>query len=233
MNTFLIVLIAGLSTMIGTLVIFFDIDKDKIINYSLSFSSGVLLSISIFDLLFESIKMFNKNYRIIISIIIFTLFFLVGLLITFFINKRIDKNDNIYKIGLLSLIGIMIHNIPEGMLTYISFKINSRLGINIAVAIAMHNIPEGISIAVPIFYSTNNKLKAIIYTLISSLSEPLGALISLIFLKYVINNTFLGILLSLVSGIMIYISYIEFKSSKTNILLFFTGIIFILLNLML
>ncbi|MBR2712788.1 MAG: ZIP family metal transporter [Bacilli bacterium] len=219
--------------MIGTLVIFFDIDKDKIINYSLSFSSGVLLSISIFDLLFESIKMFNKNYRIIISIIIFTLFFLVGLLITFFINKRIDKNDNIYKIGLLSLIGIMIHNIPEGMLTYISFKINSRLGINIAVAIAMHNIPEGISIAVPIFYSTNNKLKAIIYTLISSLSEPLGALISLIFLKYVINNTFLGILLSLVSGIMIYISYIEFKSSKTNILLFFTGIIFILLNLML
>ena len=37
----------------------------------------------------------------------------------------------------------------------------------ICLAIALHNIPEGISIAVPIYYSTGSKFKAIIYTLLS------------------------------------------------------------------
>ena len=53
----------------------------------------------------------------------------------------------------------------------------------LVLAVVLHNIPEGISISVPIYYSTGSKKKAIFYTLISALSEPLGALLAFIFLK--------------------------------------------------
>ena len=130
------------------------------------------------------------------------------------------------------MIGLIIHNIPEGILTYASFKINRDLGIKMAFLIAMHNIPEGIAISIPIYYSTNNKMKAITYTLISSLAEPFGTILSIIFLKQLINNLFLGILFSMVSGIMIYISLIELpKTIKKSLIFFFIGILFILINL--
>lgn len=227
MNIILISLISGLSSMLGTIIIFFNINKDKIINYSLSFTSGVMLSISIFDLIPESLKLLKKN-----NFIIFILFFILGLIISFLSNKIIKNDDKLYKTGIISMIGLIIHNIPEGILTYASFKINRDLGIKMAFLIAMHNIPEGIAISIPIYYSTNNKMKAITYTLISSLAEPFGTILSIIFLKQLINNLFLGILFSMVSGIMIYISLIELpKTIKKSIIFFLIGIIFILINL--
>ena len=226
MNIILISLISGLSSMLGTIIIFFNINKDKIINYSLSFTSGVMLSISIFDLIPESLKLLKKN-----NFIIFILFFILGLIISFLSNKIIKNDDKLYKTGIISMIGLIIHNIPEGILTYASFKINRDLGIKMAFLIAMHNIPEGIAISIPIYYSTNNKMKAITYTLISSLAEPFGTILSIIFLKQLINNLFLGILFSMVSGIMIYISLIELpKTIKKSLIFFFIGILFILIN---
>ena len=227
MNIILISLISGLSSMLGTIIIFFNINKDKIINYSLSFTSGVMLSISIFDLIPESLKLLKKK-----NFIIFILFFILGLIISFLSNKAIKNDNKLYKTGIISMIGLIIHNIPEGILTYASFKINRDLGIKMAFLIAMHNIPEGIAISIPIYYSTNNKMKAITYTLISSLAEPFGTILSIIFLKQLINNLFLGILFSMVSGIMIYISLIELpKTIKKSLIFFFIGILFILINL--
>ena len=136
------------------------------------------------------------------------------------------------------MIGLILHNIPEGILTYASYSINSKLGISITTSIIMHNIPEGISIAVPIYYSTNSKYKALFYTLISSLAEPLGTVLSFIFIKRFINNYSIGILFSLVSGIMVYISIFELlKESKkykyNNKLAFLIGFLFVLISLIL
>lgn len=65
------------------------------------------------------------------------------------------------------MIAIILHNIPEGIATFVATNSDITLGISLAIAIAMHNIPEGISISVPIYYSTNNKRKPFIYRSIS------------------------------------------------------------------
>ena len=80
------------------------------------------------------------------------------------------------------------------------------LGLSICIAIALHNIPEGISIAVPIFYSTKSKMKAIFYTALAGLSEPLGAIITGLFLVNYINDMVLGLLFAVIAGVMIQIS---------------------------
>ncbi|MCK7540537.1 MAG: ZIP family metal transporter [Marinilabiliales bacterium] len=49
------------------------------------------------------------------------------------------------------------------------------VGISIAVAVAIHNIPEGIAVSVPVFYATGSKRKALMWSVLSGFSEPIGA----------------------------------------------------------
>ncbi len=204
MYPFILTIIAGLSTLIGLLPIFIKFKNEfNIISASCSFASGVMLCISILDLIPESIK--NLNYNIILSFS----FLLVGIITSYLIDKfvdKINKSSNLFKVGILSMIVIILHNIPEGIVTYIVSSKNIVLGISICIAISLHNIPEGITISVPIYYSTKSKKIAFLYTFISALSEPFGAILSYLFLSKYISNYILGLLFSIIAGIMIQIS---------------------------
>lgn len=99
----------------------------------------------------------------------------------------------------------------------------------------MHNIPEGISIALPIYYYTKSKKKAILYTFICAISEPLGALIAYLFLEP--TTTTLGLVYSVIAGIMVHISMYEllpnalkYKRYKITYLSYIFGLIFVLIN---
>ena len=86
---------------------------------------------------------------------------------------------------------------------------NPTVGIAIAVAIALHNIPEGIAVSVPVYYATGSRKKAFLYSLISGLAEPLGALLAFAILMPFINAVVQGAVLAAVAGIMVYISIDE------------------------
>ena len=211
-------LLAGLSTILGAFMVFFSKSKSKrLITFALSFSAGVMVTISFTDLLPTASDTLDKIYGKINGGLLSILFLIIGVLIAFLIDNFIPdkgnisvKNDSaLFRVGLVSMIALMLHNFPEGIATYISGFQDTSLGITIALAIALHNIPEGVAIAMPIYYSTNSRPKAFLYTFISGISEPLGALISYLFLKPFINDFILSIVFALVAGIMIYISFAE------------------------
>jgi len=106
-------------------------------------------------------------------------------------------------------LAIAIHNFPEGLATFIAALQKPALGLSIAVAIAIHNIPEGISVSVPVYYATGSKKKAFVYSFLSGLAEPVGALIGYFILRSFINDLVFGILFALVAGIMVFISFDE------------------------
>ena len=148
-------------------------------------------------------------------------------------NKTSD--GKLYKVGIISMLAIILHNIPEGIATFIAGNSDKSLAISLTIAIALHNIPEGISIAVPIYYSTKSKFKAFSYTLISSLSEPFGALLTYLFLSKLVTDTFLGILFAIIAGIMMQIALCEllptskkYNYKKITITFFVIGIVFML-----
>ncbi len=240
---FLLCLLAGLSTLLGSLFIFIKGNKENIIKCALAFASGVMLSVSVFDLIPESLTMFQSVTKNSIFLSVMS-FIIIGLIIPLFIDKilptKLDQNSKLYKLGIFTMIAIIIHNLPEGMITYITADHNLKLGITIAIAIAMHNLPEGISIAIPVYYATKNKKKVVGLTFISGMSEPLGAILAFLFLKPVINNTIMGALFAIIAGIMTYISIIEllpaalqYKEKKKTILSFLIGILFMYVNHML
>lgn len=235
--SFLITGIAGLSTLLGIIPIFIKTkNKDNIINSSLSFASGVMLSVSLFSLFPESVFLLQGKYNAKgITVVVF-LFILIGIFFASLIDKVFQKIDNkLYKLGVINALALMIHNIPEGILTFSTATTNLSLGITLALSIIFHNIPEGISISIPIYYSTGSKKKAFLYTFISGFSEILGAIITYIFLYKYISNAFIGIILSLTVGIMFYIalnellpSAIKYNNKNLTIVAFIIGFIFML-----
>lgn len=240
--SFLITFLAGFATMLGIIVIFIPSNnKNKIIVSSLSFASGVMICVSLTDLIPESLTMLTSKYNYIASILIFLIFLCFGIISSMAIDKYMPENkknnSKLFRVGIISMFAIILHNIPEGIATFMASSINAKLGISLAIAIAMHNIPEGISISVPIFYSTKSKKRAITYTLISAISEPFGALLAFLFLRRFITNSFMGILFAFIAGIMMYISIYEllkeakkYKEKDLSSIFFVIGIIFMFIN---
>ena len=231
-------LFAGLSTLLGTIFIFLKTKKvGEYIVFFLSFSMGIMLLISIFDLIPPSITIIINNYGYIYGIVIMFLSFILGYQSVAIINNKIKTNDksSLYNIGIISMISLILHNIPEGIAVFMSAYTNIRVGIKMFIAIMIHNIPEGISISVPLYYSGESRGKVIGLTLLSGLSEPFGALLSYIFLKDIINNNILSIILLFVSGLMISLSinniYKEIKEYKNNKLIFYGLILSIIISI--
>ncbi len=237
--------IAGLSTVLGTLIIFFvkNTDSNKILTFSLGFSGGIMLTISFTDLFPTAEAAISKYHGSILGILWTLFFLLIGALISYLIDifipaeekgivKSSKNNFQLFRLGLVSTIALMIHNFPEGIATFISGYQDMSLGITVAFAISLHNIPEGIAISIPIFYATKSRYEAIKYSFLSGLTEPLGAFIAFLFLKPFINELILGIIFAIVSGIMLYISLNELIPSsrkydhpKLSIISVFLGII--------
>jgi ZIP family zinc transporter len=118
--------------------------------------------------------------------------------------------------GLFAALAIAIHNLPEGLATFLAALQDPSVGVPIAIAIALHNIPEGISVSVPIFYATGDRRKAFMYSVLSGLSEPVGAGIAYLGMIFILGGDsgvippqVMGVMFGGVAGIMVYISLDE------------------------
>jgi len=124
-------------------------------------------------------------------------------------RQGMHRHHRLAVAGTFTAIGIAIHNLPEGLSVFLGGYADPALGITLAFAIAMHNIPEGIAIAMPIYYSTKSRAKALLYTLAAGLAEPLGAILGALFLLPFLTPDFLSLSLAFVGGIMVFISFDE------------------------
>jgi len=118
------------------------------------------------------------------------------------------------KVGWFTALALALHNIPEGLLTYVSAQTEEvGVGLGFACAIGLHNIPDGVAVAMPIFVGTNSKKKAMLYAAITGLAEPLGAAIGwMIFTaagfqtESAVSLKTYGFLFGLTAGIMVEVA---------------------------
>jgi len=130
-------------------------------------------------------------------------------------DHRVERSK-LLRMGLFTALAITIHNFPEGLATFLAALKDPGVGLAIAVAIALHNIPEGISVSVPIYYATGSRMRAFVYSLLSGVAEPVGAILAYLALRLfvgddagMIPSEVMGILFGGVAGIMVFISLDE------------------------
>ncbi|MEM5778374.1 MAG: zinc transporter ZupT [Candidatus Aenigmatarchaeota archaeon] len=207
----LLSLLAGLSTFIGGLLIFF-LKKTKFcyLCIAFGFSAGVMIFVSFAELLSQGIKATGFLYATFSFFFGILLIYLIDILIPHtYEEETYSKKGKLKKLAVLLILGITIHNFPEGITVFFSSLSNIKLGILIALAIAIHNIPEGVAVSMPIFYATKSKRKALKYSFLAGISEPIGAILSFIILYNFLNDFVLGLILSATAGVMIFISFDE------------------------
>ena len=129
LTSFILTSLAGITTLVGYLFVYLKCRKEKIIPIALGFSAGIMLFISLCDLIPNSYHYFNDKYTSIYALICSLLFLILGFGLTFSSRLIINENDNLYRIGILSLITLMLHNIPEGIITYLTSTIEIKTGL--------------------------------------------------------------------------------------------------------
>ena len=128
--------------------------------------------------------------------------------------EQTGNEKALHRLGLMSALAIAVHNFPEGIATFIGALNDPEMGAGITFAISIHNIPEGIAVAIPIYYATKSKGKALLYATLSGMSEVIGALLCLAVtaisgIELTGGGPAFPIVLAAVAGIMIYISLDE------------------------
>lgn len=237
MNTLLLMLLISLTMFIGTALVFLiNNKKEKILGALLGFSSGIIISLLIFDIFGEVVEETNVFVLIILTILGYLLSKGLDKLIPEHEahNSKSSKNKNLLHVGIITLIGIVLHNLTEGIALFTIISNNDKILLPFMIGIAIHNIPLGIALSSPIYYSTNNKKKTLLYTLIAIASTMIGGVIGMLCTD-LFNHFNLPIyILGLTSGMLTYVVIDELiptarKYNKRYIYAILIGIIFMIL----
>ena len=202
------------TTLGGFLGAILKVKSNKIISFILELAAGIMTSIICFQLIPESL-----NYGNITACLIGIFFGIFGMIFCdIFIKKRLyfySKDNSLLKSGLIILIGLTLHNFPEGLAIGSGFEASNSLGLSLAIAIAIHDIPEGISIALPLKKGGIDILKVIVITSLSGITTGLGALVGA--LTGTISPLFISISLAFAAGAMLYIVSCELIPESKNL----------------
>lgn len=120
--------------------------------------------------------------------------------------QAVDKKS-LLKAGIIMLLAIAFHNLPEGMAIGASGASNSQTGILVAIIIAVHNIPEGMAISAPLASGGVKGWKTILLTALAGAATVVGALIGLAVGG--ISQLASGICMGLAGGAMLYVTFCE------------------------
>jgi len=176
---------------------------------SLSFAASMMVAISFLQLIPEGLK-YAPLFLIAIS-------FFVGIAIMRIVDRLLPhinpelikkEKPSVERSVTMLVIGIALHNIPEGLAIGVGFAITAELGIAIALAIAIQDFPENVATIVPLYGLIKKKAKSFIILVTTVLFEVAGFLIGYLALGGA-SLSWLGASLALAAGFMVYISVEE------------------------
>lgn len=123
-------------------------------------------------------------------------------------NQTEKKNKGaLVKAGLIMLLAIMFHNIPEGMAIGATGTAEVRMGILVAILIAVHNIPEGMAISAPLASGGMKAWKTILLTSLAGAATVVGAVLGMAIGG--IGTLAIGICMGIAGGAMLYVTFCE------------------------
>jgi ZIP family zinc transporter len=206
-SVFIILIIAVSGPIIGSLLGVIKKPSDFFIYNMLAFAAGVMLTISFLNLIPGSIELS--------SIWLCSIGIIIGSLLMYVLDRLIphvhpsycipEQGRNFQRTSFYLLLGIFMHNFPEGIAMATGTVTNFNVTLSISIAIAVHNIPEGICTSAPYYYSTKKKLRSFLISSSTAIPLVIGFIVAY-FLFRNMSIEIIGIVIAATAGLMIYIS---------------------------
>jgi len=235
-NLFLILFLIFAGQTLGCLLGLIKKPKKTVLYGSLAFAASMMLGISFFQLIPESMK--------IIPFYLVTISFFLGIVVMMIVDKILPhinpelmkkEKPSVKRSVAMLVIGMALHNVPEGLALGIGFVLEPSLGLVIALGIAAQDVPENIATIVPLYALTKKKIRSFLIVAATISFELLGFILGYYILKGM-SLELLGMSLALAAGFMTYISIEELipaaqikQNQKVGIIGLISGLICVLL----
>ena len=202
LTVFIYAMITALATGLGAIP--FMIKKDlsrRVLGLAGGFAAGIMAAAS-FNLIYEGLE--YSLWRTIAGI-------LIGTVLIYITQTRLNHDETLSAGALegadakkaLMIVGVMtLHSFAEGIGVGVSFGGGEQFGAFISLAIAVHNIPEGLAISLVLVPRGVKVWKAGLWSIFSSLPQPLVAVPAFLFVQAF--RPFLPVGLGLAAGAMIW-----------------------------
>lgn len=199
-TAFLASVLAALVTTIGIYVIrHFETWGRQNTTYFSCFAAGVLISVSFLHIIPKSFEM-NEQAPFYLLTGYLSLHFFNRFITAYVCDKNPDT-----AIGLIPMLGIGFHSFIDGVVYSITFSVSVFTGMLTAIGMVLHEFPEGIVTYVLLIRGGFTKKKSFVLAfLAAALTTPLGTLISYPMISQ-IDKPLLGALLSVSAGALVYV----------------------------
>lgn len=203
----------------GMLGVLFCRDSAKITGLLVSFASGIMLSVVCFNMISDAMLPENANRQM--NILLVDAGIAVGFLMVWGLNLWIQKvcdtvgtgsaaeqaNAHLLSAGIVMILAIAIHNLPEGMVIGASYAADAAgsgaAGLLLAIVIGIHNIPEGMAVAVALATGGVSRTKTVLLTASSGVPTVAGAYVG--WSLGTMGPVMLCLMLSFAAGAMLYV----------------------------
>lgn len=175
-------------------------------NFLVSFAAGALLGAAFLELLPEALERGGSFSVVIVGLLLFYVLERVLFLHHVHVDST-QPHGGVQSSSYLMLVGNTLHDFTDGIIIALTFLIDFKLGIVTTIAVVAHEFPSGIGEFSVLIHGGVKELQAFLYTVLSTLATPLGALLTLVLAQKM--EPLAGILISLAVGGFIYIAAVD------------------------
>ena len=207
-------LFAGLATGLGGLLALGPKPTPRALAGAMGFSAGVMTAVSLTDLLPTALGWYRRAFSPEGAALALVSLLCMGMALAALLERCLpeqpgrgldERRAGALRSALITGVALVLHNLPEGVLTLFAGAADSALGLRMALAVALHNLPEGLAVALPLYYATGSR-QAVGAAFASGLAEPVGAVLAYALVGGRLRPGFLNGLLVLVAGVMVWVS---------------------------
>ncbi len=233
LELFILVFLGSVAGIIGGVVLLFKKEwAGKLSKYAIPLAAGVLLSVSLVDILPHAVEEIdNTAFYIVLFIFIFT-FLMEKFIFPLHHHEHKHRHHSMRVESSVPMViaGDTIHNFLDGVAITAAYFVDPKLGLLVALSTFLHEVPHEIADFGILLKAGWSRTDAFLANLCSALATFPGAFAVILFARF--NETYIGALMAISAGLFLYVATTDFMPhfgndedglTKKEILFFLVG----------
>jgi ZIP family zinc transporter len=200
-STLIGVVVGALGTVAGGLLALFIGHRLKEPRPFLAFAGGMMVAVVFFDMFIESAQLGGLLVMCGGAAAGGVFFAVAAPLFSH------EETPSMYAMGVFVLVGIALHNLPEGLAIGSALVENQKLAFSLALLMLVHDVPEGVAVCLPLRLSGLPVGRVFFLAFLTAVPTAAGAVLGTAVGS--ISREMIAVCMSFAGGAMLYISLRE------------------------